>query len=84
MRGVVVVTQPDRNLRLETETLHANLQAGEMHTSSAVIVRDNTRKITADNMQVVDNGARIIFGGMTRMIISSGENLSAPEIEIKS
>ena len=84
MRGGVVVTQPDRNLRLETETLHANLKAGEMQASSAVIVRDNTREITADNMQVFENGARIIFGGSTRMTINSGENLSAPEIEIKS
>jgi LPS export ABC transporter protein LptC len=84
MRGDVVVVQPDRNLRLDTETLQANLKAGEMHTNSAVIVRDTTRKITADNMRAFDNGARIIFGGTARMTINNSDNLSAPDIEIKS
>lgn len=84
MRGDVVLTQPDRNLRLNTESLQANLKAGQMRTHSAVIVRDTIRKITADNMQAFDNGARIVFGGTARMTIYSGENLSAPEIEIKS
>jgi len=84
MRGDVVMIQPDRNLRLDTETLQANLKAGEMHTNSAVIVRDTTRKITADNMQAFDNGARLIFGGTARMTIDNSDNLAAPDIEIKS
>ena len=60
MRGDVVVTQHDRNLRLNTEILKANLKAGEMHTESAVIVRDSNRKITADNMQTLTM-ARVLF-----------------------
>ena len=84
MRGDVVVTQHDRNLRLNTEILKANLKAGEMHTNSAVIVRDSNRKITADNMQTFDNGARLIFRGTARMTIDNSENLATPDIEIKS
>ena len=45
---------------------------------------DTTRKITADNMQAFDHGARIIFGGTARMTIDNSDNLSAPDIEIKS
>ncbi|NBQ25174.1 MAG: hypothetical protein EBU26_13125 [Verrucomicrobia bacterium] len=76
MRGGVVVTQFDRNLRLDTETLNANLKAGEMHTNSVVIVRDTTREITAEKMQAFDNGARIIFGGTTHGTLADGMGAS--------
>ena len=71
MSGAVVVTQPDRNLRLDTEVLEANLKAGEMHSDVAVQVQDIDRRINADSMQVYDNGARIVFGGDAKMIIKN-------------
>ena len=84
MSGAVVVTQPDRNLRLDTEALEANLKAGEMHSDVAVQVQDIDRRINADSMQVYDNGARIVFGGATKMIIKNS-NAIAPtsKIEVK-
>ena len=77
MSGAVVVTQPDRNLRLDTEALEANLKAGEMHSDVAVQVQDIDRRINADSMQVYDNGARIVFGGAAKMIIKNS-NAIAP------
>ncbi|MDB9889989.1 LPS export ABC transporter periplasmic protein LptC [Alphaproteobacteria bacterium] len=81
MSGAVVVTQPDRNLRLDTEALEANLKAGEMHSDVAVQVQDIDRRINADSMQVYDNGARIVFGGATKMIIKNS-NAIAPTSKI--
>ena len=77
MSGAVVVTQPDRNLRLDTEALEANLKAGDMHSEVAVQVQDIDRRINADSMQVYDNGARIVFGGAAKMIIKNS-NAIAP------
>ena len=77
MSGAVVMTQPDRNLRLDTEALEANLKAGEMHSDVAVQVQDIDRRINADSMQVYDNGARIVFGGAAKMIIKNS-NAIAP------
>jgi LPS export ABC transporter protein LptC len=77
MSGAVVVTQPDRDLRLDTEALEANLKAGEMHSDVAVQVQDIDRRINADSMQVYDNGARIVFGGAAKMIIKNS-NAIAP------
>jgi LPS export ABC transporter protein LptC len=77
MSGAVVVTQPDRNLRLDTEALEANLKAGDMHSDVAVQVQDIDRRINADSMQVYDNGARIVFGGAAKMIIENS-NAIAP------
>ena len=71
MSGAVVVIQPDRNLRLDTEALEANLKAGEMHSDVAVQVQDIDRRINADSMKVFDNGARIVFGGAAKMIIKN-------------
>ena len=71
MSGAVVVTQPDRHLRLDTEALEANLDAGEMHSDLPVLVQDIDRRINADSMKVYDNGSRIIFGGTTKMIIKN-------------
>ena len=77
MSGAVVITQPDRNLRLNTEALEANLKAGEMFSDVAVQVQDLDRRINADSMQVYDNGARIVFGGAAKMIIKNS-NAIAP------
>ena len=77
MFGAVVVTQPDRNLRLDTEALEANLKAGEVHSDVPVQVQDIDRRINADSMQVYDNGARIVFGGAAKMIIKNN-NAIAP------
>ena len=77
MSGAVVVTQPDRNLRLDTEALEANLKAGEMRSDVPVQVQDIDRRINADSMQGYDNGARIVFGGAAKMIIKSS-NAIAP------
>jgi LPS export ABC transporter protein LptC len=77
MTGAVVVTQPARNLRLNTEALEANLQAGEMQSDVPVEVQDIDRRINADSMKVYDNGARIIFGGAAKMVIKNS-NAIAP------
>jgi lipopolysaccharide export system protein LptC len=69
MSGTVVVVQPDRKLRLDTEALEANLEAGEMRSDVPVLVQDVDRRINADSMEVYDNGSRIIFGGTAKMII---------------
>ena len=71
MSGAVVVIQPDRQLRLDTEILEANLKAGEMHSDVPVLVQDIDRRINADSMKVYDSGSRIIFGGTTKMIIKN-------------
>ena len=80
MSGAVVVTQPDRNLRLDTEALEANLKAGEMHSDVAVQVQDTDRRINADSMQVYDHGDRIVFSGPAKMIIKNS-NAIAPTSE---
>ena len=77
MTGEVVVTQPARNLRLDTEALEANLRAGEMHSDVPVEVQDIDRRINANSMKVYDNGARIIFGGAAKMVIKNS-NAIAP------
>ncbi|MDC1293492.1 LPS export ABC transporter periplasmic protein LptC, partial [Candidatus Puniceispirillum sp.] len=77
MSGAVVVTQPDRHLRLDTEALEANLKAGEMHSDVPVHVQDIDRRINADSMKVYDSGARIVFGGAAKMIIKNS-NAIAP------
>ena len=81
MSGAVVMTQPDRNLRLDTEALEANLKAGEMHSDVAVQVQDIDRRINAESMQVYDNGARIVFGGAAKMIIKNS-NAIAPTSKV--
>ena len=73
MSGAVVMMQPDRQLRLDTEILKANLKAGEMQSDVPVLVQDIDRRINADSMKVYDNGSRIIFGGTTKMIIKNQE-----------
>ena len=71
MSGAVVMMQPDRQLRLDTEILEANLKAGEMHSDVPVLVQDIDRRVNADSMKVYDSGSRIIFGGTTKMIIKN-------------
>ncbi len=71
MSGAVVVIHPDRQLRLNTEILEADLKAGKMHSDAPVLVQDIDRRINADSMKVYDSGSRIIFGGTTKMIIKN-------------
>ena len=73
MSGAVVMLQPDRRLRLDTEILEANLKAGEMQSDVPVLVQDIDRRINANSMKVYDSGSRIIFGGTTKMIIKNKE-----------
>ena len=80
MSGAVVVTQPDRDLRLDTEALEANLKKGEMQSNVTVRVQDIDRRIDADSMRVFDNGSRIIFGGTTKMIIRDGQSITKPQL----
>ena len=54
-----MITQPDREIRLDTEALEANLKAGEMHSDVPVLVQDIDRRINADSMKVYDSGSRI-------------------------
>ena len=68
--------QPDRQLRLDTEILEANLKAGEMHSDVPVLVQDIDRRINADSMKTYDNGSRIIFGGTTKMIIKNKKSIT--------
>ena len=68
-----VVTQLT-GIRLDTETLEANLKAGEMHSDVPVLVQDIDRRINADSIKVYDSGSRIIFGGTTKMIIKNKDN----------
>ena len=77
MSGAVVATQPDREIRLDTENLEANLKAGEMHSNVAVLVQDIDRRINADSMKVYDSGSRIVFGGTTKMIIKKQKDNNA-------
>ncbi len=74
LSGTVTITQPDRNLRLNTEALQADLKAGNMQSDVPVLVQDSNRRINADSMQAFDNGARIIFGGAARMIINHDDS----------
>ena len=76
MSGAVVVVQPDRQLRLDTEALEANLKAGEMHSDVPVLVQDIDRRINADSMKMFDSGSRIIFGGQAKMIIKKDDEKS--------
>ena len=69
MSGDVVVKHPDLQMQLKTNTLETNLKVGEMQSDVPVIVQDNNRRIDADNMKVYDNGSRIVFGGLVRMVI---------------
>ena len=69
LAGDVVVIQPDRSLRLDTESLKANLKSGEMHSNVPVEVTDSERQINAETMTVYNHGERIIFGGSAKMII---------------
>ena len=71
MSGAVVVTRPDRQLRLDTEILEANLKVGEMRSDVPVLVQDIDRRINADSMIAFDSGSHIIFGGTTKMIIKN-------------
>lgn len=80
MSGAVVLIQPDRQLRLDTETLEANLKAGEMHSDVPVLVQDIDRQINADSMKVYDSGSRIIFGGASKMIIKNNKSNQTGQI----
>ncbi len=80
MSGAVVVTQPDRHLRLDTEALEANLKAGEMHSDLPVLVQDIDRRINADSMRAYDNGLRIVFGGTTKMIIENKKSTTQDKL----
>ena len=71
MSGAVVVIQPDRQLRLYTETLEADLTVGEMHSDVPVLVQGIDRLINADSMRAYGSGSHIIFGGTTKMIIKN-------------
>ena len=76
MTGKVTVLQPDKNLQLDTETLIADLRAGEMQSNTPVLVQDVDRRINADSMRTYNNGSRIIFGGAAKMIIRNSNTIS--------
>jgi len=69
MAGDVVVTQPEKNIKLESDALFADLKLGEMRSLVPVTVTDDARRIDAETMTVFDNGDRIQFGGTARMVM---------------
>ena len=69
MAGDVVVTQPAKNLELASDALFADLKLGKMRSLVPVIVTDDARRIDAETMTVFDNGDRIVFGGIARMVM---------------
>ena len=71
MAGDVVVTQPAKNLKLESDSLFADLKLGEIRSLVPVTVTDDTRRIDAETMTVFDNGDRILFGGNARMVMQT-------------
>ena len=73
MAGDVVVTQPEKNLKLETDALFADLKLGEMRSLVPVTVTDDARRIDAETMTVFDNGDRILFGGTVRMVMQTAD-----------
>jgi len=73
MAGDVVVTQPEKNLKLESDALFADLKLGEMRSLVPVTVTDDARRIDAETMTVFDNGDRILFGGTTRMVMKTAD-----------
>jgi LPS export ABC transporter protein LptC len=73
MAGDVVVTQPEKNLKLESDALFADLKLGEMRSLVPVTVTDDARRIKAETMTVFDNGDRILFGGTARMVMQTAD-----------
>jgi len=73
MAGDVVVTQPEKNLKLESDALFADLKLGEMRSLVPVTVTDDARRIDAETMTVFDNGDRILFGGTARMVMQTAD-----------
>ena len=71
MAGDVVVTQPGKNLKLASASLFADLKLGEMRSLVPVTVTDDSRRIDAETMTVFDDGERILFGGIARMVIQN-------------
>ena len=71
MAGDVVVTQPEKNLKLVSASLSADLKLGEMRSLVPVTVTDDARRIDAKTMTVFDNGNRILFGGTARMVLQT-------------
>jgi len=71
MSGDVVVTQPEKNLKLASDSLFADLKLGEMRSGVPVTVTDDARRIDAETMTVFDNGNRILFGGTVRMVMQT-------------
>ena len=76
MAGDVVVTQPAKNLELASDALFADLKLGKMRSPVAVTVTDDTRRIDAETMTVFDNGDRIVFGGIARMVMRTAAETS--------
>ena len=71
MAGDVVVTQPEKNLKLASDSLFADLKLGEMRSPVPVTVTDDTRRIDAETMTVFDDGNRILFGGTVRLVMQT-------------
>ena len=76
MAGDVVVTQPAKNLELASDALFADLKLGKMRAPVAVTVTDDARRIDAETMTVFDNGDRIVFGGIARMVMRTAAETS--------
>ena len=71
MAGDVVVTQPEKNLKLASDALFADLKLGEMRSPVPVTVTDDARRIDAETMTVFDDGNRILFGGAVRLVMQT-------------
>ena len=71
MVGNVVVTQSEKNLKFVSDSLFADLKLGEMRSPVPVTVTDDARRIDAETMTVFDDGNRILFGGVARLVMQT-------------
>lgn len=72
MAGNVVVVQPEKNIKITSDSLFADLKLGEMRSLVPVTVIDDARRIDAETMTISDNGDRMLFGGAVRVLMQTG------------
>ena len=69
LEGMVVLKRTKHNVTMTTESLHANINAGEMQSDVPVEVTSPDAHITGQNIRVTDHGNVMLFGGASKMIL---------------